>query len=148
MEATVRILASIIELLMVSVPTFLFTKFLLKKHMLDNIKERTLTILTCFGVILPWIDVAEAAWAFTYVGIQIESNLVVQFLYSLSPIIAWSWGIGFHVVASAAALWFRGDSRRDHNLWASFALVFLDVIFTVVIVNNIIAYYGWLYSSR
>jgi hypothetical protein len=142
------IIASIIELLIFSVPTFLFTMVLRRKHVLDNIRERTLTILTCFGVILPWIDVAEAAWAFTYLGIQTEGNLVVQFLYSLSPIIAWSWIIGFHVLASAGALWFRRDTRRGYSPWAPFALVLLDGIFIMVTVSNLIAYYGWLHGSR
>jgi hypothetical protein len=142
------IIASIIELLIFSVHTFLFTTVLLRKHMLDKIGERTLPILTCVGVILPWIDVAEVAWAFTYLGIQTEGNLFVQFLHSLSPIFAWSWMIGFHVLFSAEALWFRRDARREYNPWASFALVFLDGFFVMVTVSNIIAYYGWLHSSR
>ncbi|MCJ7633012.1 hypothetical protein MUP77_11555 [Candidatus Bathyarchaeota archaeon] len=140
------IIASIIELLIFSVPTFMFTMVLRRKYVLDKVGERTLTILTCFGVILPWIDVAEAAWAFTYLGIQTEGNLVVQFLYTLSPVVAWSWIIGFHVLASAGALWFRRDAKGDHDLWAAFALVFLNVIFAVITVGNVIGYYYWLHS--
>lgn len=109
---------------------------LLKKHKLECVGRRTLAILICAGVVLPWVDVAETELFIARWGSIVEANPIMRVLHAFPPVISWLFNIGLHILACYIVFALGRDLRRNPNSLDLSTLIVINGILTAVVTLN------------